>query len=125
MLSLEEARTRVARGAAHLDQVRPGWFNRIDVGTLTLSSPCRCVLAQAYSELRSDEYDDDLYTKAAKAAGLRWLGPAKETIDLGFYCYGDDYGIVQDAWIEAIADRRLASAKLIETPEPVSEPVGA
>lgn len=46
MLKKDEAEQRVARGAAHLDRVVPGWEHRIDVGTLTMSCGGRCIVGQ-------------------------------------------------------------------------------
>lgn len=42
---------RVARGAAWLDQVRPGWRDAIVLDTLDLISPCDCVLGQVYAQV--------------------------------------------------------------------------
>ncbi len=124
MLSQDEARARVARGAAHLDTVRPGWFNRIDVGTLTLDSHCNCVLAQCYSAS---------YGHAARIAGvdvdLMFMKPNSAPV-LGFHYEGDDLDgipLLQNAWIELIADRKLAAeqswvkaVQIMATAEPVS-----
>ncbi|MGH9316350.1 MAG: hypothetical protein ACRD1P_04510 [Thermoanaerobaculia bacterium] len=40
----------VRRGAAYLDEHRPGWEKRVDLDTLDMSSPRHCVLGQAYAE---------------------------------------------------------------------------
>ena len=53
MLTRDEATARVAKGAAHLDQVRPGWFRQIDVGRLDLQSDCLCVLGQVVGTFRA------------------------------------------------------------------------
>ena len=37
---------RVQRGAAFLDETRPGWWRVIDLGLLDIASPCRCTLGQ-------------------------------------------------------------------------------
>lgn len=37
---------RVARGAAELDRILPGWYEKIDLEILDLDSPCKCVLGQ-------------------------------------------------------------------------------
>lgn len=37
---------QVARGAAWLDQVYPGWERRIDLSSLDLASGCLCILGQ-------------------------------------------------------------------------------
>ena len=123
MITNEQARTRVARGAAHLDAVRPGWFNRIDVGTLTLRDPCNCIVGQL---CRTDE---ESFYPGVLSFGIAL--PPHETNQFGaqpqrnrivaeygfdlLYSEYDDYTNtsakfrpLQDAWIEAIADRRLS-----------------
>lgn len=40
----ETVGARIRRGMALLDQVKPGWEHRIDVGRLDLWSKCDCVL---------------------------------------------------------------------------------
>jgi hypothetical protein len=37
---------RVARGVAKMDQHYPGWWRKIDCGTLNIMSPCNCILGQ-------------------------------------------------------------------------------
>lgn len=107
MISRQEARTRVQRGAALLDRDRPGWFNRIDVGTLTLSDPCGCIVGQLIGN-----YDD-----CRQQLGLTWIG----AVSCGLNITGRQawdlarrptrvWTLLQDAWIEAIADRRLSAA---------------
>jgi len=49
---------RVQAGAAWLDENRPGWIDRIDLATLDLGDPCRCVLGQEYGDW--DEAPDAL-----------------------------------------------------------------
>lgn len=44
----EPAGKRVARGAAWLDRVRPGWHEHISVGRLDVDSEANCVIAQLY-----------------------------------------------------------------------------
>lgn len=113
MLSIEEARSRVAKGAAHLDRVRPGWFHRIDVGTLTMWDPCGCVVGQICGNFN---------------AHLRQLLPNQDCVEFGLNLpwawdsYSEptpEWTVLQDAWIEAIADRRLAS---ISQPDLVAAP---
>ena len=41
---------RVARGAALLDEKMPGWYKRIDLGSLHMSSCHACILGQLYTE---------------------------------------------------------------------------
>lgn len=47
---LDEVAERVTRGAEWLDANVPGWVERVDVETLDLQSPCRCVLGQLYED---------------------------------------------------------------------------
>lgn len=103
MISHEEARARVHRGAAHLDQVRPVWWNEIDVGTLTIRDADDCVIGQL-------------------AHGNGWTSVSDQLTDCdvatahGVYTnQHEDYPLLQDAWIEAIADRKLAAV-----PQPVA-----
>lgn len=114
MLTIEEARGRVAVGAAHLDRVRPGWENQIDVGTLTLRDPCRCIVGQLCG--------------ADFVAGLRALAIPEQWLDfkakefgfalLDIFCMEkypyekikERYAMLQDAWVEAIYERRVAAS---------------
>lgn len=45
--------TRVARGAALLDEKLPGWVDMIDLDRLDIRSPCRCVLGQTWHDKES------------------------------------------------------------------------
>lgn len=48
MLTAQEAGIRVARGAALLDGVTPGWWSRIDPVELEIASCTECVLGQVF-----------------------------------------------------------------------------
>lgn len=120
MITNDEARARVQRGAGLLDARRPDWFQQVNIGTLTLDDCTECVLGQLYG----DEF------KAQKNAygfpfglGVKRLGLESDLNndmirDHGFGI-GDGDGDgerdgsfvrLQDAWIDAIADRRLSTA---------------
>ncbi len=43
---------RAARGAALMDEVCPGWFNRIKLGDLAINSLEDCILGQIYGSFR-------------------------------------------------------------------------
>ena len=45
MTTIEE---RVEAGAAWLEANRPGWVDRINLKTLNLGDPCKCVLGQEF-----------------------------------------------------------------------------
>lgn len=114
MLSVAEARIRVARGAAHLDTVRPGWHEQIDIGTLELKSACRCIMGQLSNGQGWRVVDESLARscRTAQAFGFLWDDDADDATTRADYeeVFIRDYGVLQDAWIEAIADRRLATS---------------
>lgn len=129
MLTKAQARARVARGAAHLDKARPGWFNRIDVGTLTLHEACGCIVGQlcglqAYGGLAAGE---PFNTGVALLFGRTSYAEAMG-VSLGTYEDFDDddrpgagYRLLQDCWIREIAARRhpVAEAEAITVSDPV------
>lgn len=114
MLTIEEARTRVARGAAHLDHANPGWFQRIDVGTLTLSSCYSCTLGQLYGGFHQGlaplglTFPEGQWRRNTGAVKQGFMLAPRDSDN------GDEewqgFGLLQDAWIAAIADRRLSQA---------------
>lgn len=116
MLTNEEARQRVANGAAHLDSARPGWEHRIDVGTLTLHDPCGCIVGQLCGgfDMRSIGLRTGLQCRQANeladSATYGFDLDASEMIKF-VGTREQKYQPLQDAWIEAIADRRLRSAQ--------------
>lgn len=92
MISMDDVRIRVARGAQYLDQVQPDWWRRIDVGTLALNSCSVCVVGQLFgSYYWTAEHDLDGiafgFSKCANDGGDRV------------------WACLKDAWIEVIADR--------------------
>ena len=109
MLTMDEARARVARGATILDRISPGWEREIDIGVLDLSTSDRCICGQlgkgdwAHPLVIGLVVDDHSGSRAQ---------------NVGVTCEDTaEYGPLQDAWIEAIAARLH--------PEPVAEPVEA
>lgn len=42
----DSAETRVARGAAWLDEVMPGWERKLDLGILDIATCSRCIVGQ-------------------------------------------------------------------------------
>lgn len=114
MMTLEHARARVARGAAHLDGARPGWFNAIDTGALSMWCGGRCIVGQLAK-------CHDNFDRSCLALGFTERDASRYGCDLTprewqecFSIAGEDYrrmwAPLQDAWIEAIADRRLSTA---------------
>ena len=104
-MTASEARSRVSKGALHLDQVRPGWAWQIDPGTLDLGSECHCVLGQLYG----------LYTRGlvnlTRHQGAAYGFDATALDHDGTFIGRDTaYRQLQDAWIEVLADRLLPSS---------------
>ena len=96
---------RAARGAALLDEHKPGWWERIDLDTLALESPCRCILGQLWSA----EHPDDPYEIALDELDLH-----DKDEDFGFDKYSgpgswSEYALLTDAWHALIEARRAAS----------------
>ena len=98
------ARARVASGAELLDDLMPGWHDRIDLNSMHVSSPSRCVLGQLYPGGLPDPY----------CAGIAALGindEDDEDVDLGFQTAGEawEYGVLTVEWRAQTEMRRAAS----------------
>lgn len=124
MISREEARTRVTRGAAHLDQVQPGWPARIDVDTFAMERCSRCALGQLYSDfwigtqiLYGRTYQD---IRSDKSPEVREGFAVTEVNGCGA-----DYRQLQSAWVDAIAARLHPVCEPSVTADAVSETVDA
>lgn len=86
---------RVERGAALLDQVRPGWHIEVDITRLHLGSYTRCVLGQLFGEFRD-------------GTAVLFPGDAAESIAYGFD--GDDeHTDLTLAWLDLINERRWSA----------------
>lgn len=113
MLSIKEARARVARGAAHLDRVRPGWAQQIDVGTLTMHNSALCIVGQ----LTGGTYAPYSKLQIKPPEGTELYGFLALDLDGSNNTFAE-YDLLQDVWIETIA------ARLRDVPKP-QEPVEA
>lgn len=110
---------RVARGAAGLDLARPGWFNQIDTGTLSIGSCVDCILGQLF---RYDEAGDEMelpFGDGLKSLG--WWNSAGEH-GVGGFENGDHIQYAQDAWIAAIAARKFP---VLEPAPPLDAPLAS
>lgn len=100
-------RAAVARGAALLDEVKPGWALAVDPDTLNLADCTLCVLGQLYG------IDERLLT--GYSIGLSSLCPEQEcrareewARQHGFSCYGNGWDQAEALWREEIAERRAS-----------------
>lgn len=133
MLTRDEAQARVSRGAAHLDVVRPGWHNQIDDGKLTMQCGGQCIAGQlstAYGNFGNDCESLGFSEAQAPSYGMD-LTPCewKDAEGLTGLAWAEVWRPLADAWIEAIADRRLsqgqATAPVIDAVDPaVRQPIG-
>ncbi len=106
---------RVAKGAALLDEKKPDWWNgkdkqTINLKTLDLESPCRCILGQTYPA--SGEYFPSGYNTGVRKLDLT----RKATIEHGFTVEtaGSEmlhFGILRRRWHELITRRRKAARR--------------
>lgn len=132
-MTVQQACDRVTKGAAHLDQVKPGWAERIDVGTLTLHDPCGCIVGQlirgtthgesfscsliALQVLPPNFYTDDDETYTHFVAGYGFDLSLEEHMCMNLREVRASYSVLQEAWIAAIADRLMPTSEE-GTPDP-------
>lgn len=110
MISQLEARARVDAACAHLDRRRPGWQYQIDLLTLDMQSPCRCIVGQLMNAPMGAMFSE----------GVRLLFPVPDHLDGSHGVpFGVDVGrceshssfqVLQEVWVEAIEARRLFAA---------------
>jgi len=97
-MTLQEARERVERGAALLDEKQPGWAERIDIAKLEIEDPCLCVIGQLFDS------NNVRFLNDCRMLGLGLY----QTVDYGFNtltaCTGE-YPWLEACWIDAINDR--------------------
>ena len=111
-VSLDDARTRVQRGAAYLDEVDPEWYRRVDPVTLRLSSVSSCVLGQLHGGFRLGLSRSMLINMSSEPRAS--LSP----VAYGFHCIEglseaaqeQDYAYLDAAWREAVRQRQLRDA---------------
>jgi hypothetical protein len=95
---------RVERGAALLDERRPGWWQLIDLDALDIRSTCNCVAGQ----LGALGGDEDPYLKTMRDLGIHLGEPER---GYGFDAYqvfrgGGEYEALTEAWRGLILHRR-------------------
>jgi hypothetical protein len=98
----DELAERVERGAALLDERRPGWWEKVSLQRLDLASECDCPLGQIWGG----------YIKgvAALFGGVRPLDTIMQGVPMryGFDDPTFDYEEITDLWLAAIERRRAA-----------------
>jgi hypothetical protein len=90
----DELAERVERGAALLDERRPGWWDEIDLETFEMANVCRCSLGQLWGS----------YAKGKEALGIDLIPGCA----LGFISHiADGYPVLTVLWRAAIERRRV------------------
>lgn len=88
------AAARVARGAALLDEKRPGWAGEIDVGKLDVAECRRCMLGQLFNGYSIG--DLKLFPTNNQSAGRHGF--------IATICE-EEYAVLQTCWLAEIAKR--------------------
>lgn len=94
-------RENVQRGVQLLDQKKPGWAKRIDLGKLEMSDFCGCIIGQIFIN----------YCEGLIALELEYRD--YEEIDYGFELPQDclereeSWSLLDSIWKEEITKRRL------------------
>lgn len=133
MITKAEAETRVARGAAYLDSKWPEWAQHINTDALDMGSSCSCVLGQMtgdYNTAIRNLWPESMWGRVVSACNDLYPRADRTSEALGFDAPDSDFELerdvdyrrLQDAWIEAIADRRLSTTPN-GTPAAVAVPV--
>lgn len=108
MTRAERMRAQVAKGAADLDRLMPGWYHAVDVTDLNMHSCTRCVLGHVFGTW---------------GVGVMCLGCSRDGVGVDTHALSTAYGAAfagneyAPLWVEAIAGRLY--------PDPVAAPVYA
>lgn len=112
-ITVEEARRRVRRGAAYLDEVAPGWSDHLNLFRLDLAHGDACVLGQLHGS----------YSIGLGRSGIFSVSSAPRAsfspVDLGFHCVQgvcealqeQDYEYLNQAWHEEVEKRTAATRR--------------
>lgn len=93
----DKYRVKVQAGVKWLDAEYPKWRQRIEVETLDMENPCKCVIGQV-----AGEYYDALLTAD--------LDPDVDGVELGFLCEPEWHredsdsamDVLRDLWVEEL-----------------------
>lgn len=104
-MTADTIETRVARGAALMDDKLPGWVERIDLDRLDLHSSCNCILGQEFAD--HEDVDGEVWTgyDAAQGALLNYADPAEYGFDLA-WSEAANFPILTAEWKRVILARR-------------------
>ncbi len=87
--------TYVERGAQFLDKEMPGWEERVDLSSLSLRDPCKCVVGHLYGNY------------CAVIGGLIQDGePSEYGFDINYWATDKDWNALTEEWRVLIQSRR-------------------
>lgn len=117
MASIEE---RVESGARWLDEHRPGWWRRIDLDTLDLGDPCKCVLGQEYGDFSYAPVDNLGHPSVAGKGfnALAFIAP----LPIDYAAAEKELDDLTAEWCRLIEHRRVDDPD--EPPTTITIPVG-
>jgi hypothetical protein len=115
----DKAAAAVARGAAWLDMVHPGWERKIDLARLELRDECRCVLGQLCTIGTEDEAQKNGTMGYKLVTDVVWDAwgaidgsPRTWAVDNGFnidyrprIIHDAEFSALDEAWIALIKER--------------------
>ena len=109
-------RARVLRGAEWMDEMCPGWENKVDLGRLKIHSNCHCVVGQCIGHWGLARRHNIVPHGKDQALGLRGIGD--EPID----SLADSISLTK-AWKELILARREAKVPALDNVSLTTEAV--
>ena len=111
--TIEDARAAVAKGAALLDEKKPGWREEMNWSDFDITQPCDCVLGQCFAPPKGrgwGSYNRGLDFLCPPPGGESHLEKIHRrvpfSVEYGFDVPRDDdrpggnYVILQRAWLE-------------------------
>jgi len=105
-----DAELAVKRGAALMDEYRPGWAQRISLEVFDIGACTRCILGQEFATgTQGLSHTDHIDFPCPYEVGLTVLGLAEERGDdyhYGFDCPGELEEDLSQLWRQAITERR-------------------
>jgi hypothetical protein len=87
------AQKRVARGAAYLDGLMPGWALKIKIKTLDISCQCNCIDGQLFKNMMLLNMSNKFMVNHGFGLNVSWHGAL--------------YPELQEAWLAEIRKRRV------------------
>lgn len=118
----DEVEARVERGTESLDNTMPGWWEKVDLSTLDISSCSRCVLGQVFKTHVKDwqnafNYGRDVLCEGSHQTAVAdgfsaryWSDLGDDVSDVeGVAVLHDEWAQLHTAWHHVIEARQEAS----------------